>query len=878
VLFAMILAAAWTPPVSAQAIQHQITLPSNMTWCEDGLINGLLNEINGLRAQRGLPALRGDTLGNKVAEMRAVAFAQYMVTNPPGSPGFDPHSGWDTTAASQGYNAVSENLAFSANGPAYVVWALWQGPLHLAAMTTSVANVAGVSCVYRDGAPHYAYLPGIAGSAPPPPPPPPPAPPGGNPPPPSAGTPVLDSEAWVFLTLINQYRAQNGAGPLQVSATLQNAAQWMSADMEAKNYFSHTDSLGRTAGARLAAFGYTYSPWGENIAAGFTTAQSVLEGWKNACTSGPQGECIYAHRAAMLSPAFQAIGIGRSGVYWTTTFGGVLDQVVNPPGSGGGGGSTAPPAILSFWASPATIGAGQSTTLNWTVTGATSISIDNGVGAVSGSSVVVKPSQTTTYRLTATNAGGSVTTTTTVAVSAPPPPPPPPAGDTQPPSVPAITSATARNSTQIDLAWTASTDNIGVAGYQVFRNGSLTASLSAAARSYSDYSVNPATAYSYAVRAFDAAGNFSALSGAVSVTTPASGGSPGGGAGSCPAPASNAFTGCYYNNIDLTGAPVFTRTDPQIRFDWGGNTPAPSLSSSGFSVRWQGNFPFESGEYVFTAITSDGMRIYIDGQIILDRWRDQPGYMYTARRTLSSGTHLVTVEYYQRSGTSIAHLSWQRSGAIGQAPQIASFTANPNTIQPGQQSTLSWSVTGAASLSIDNGVGTVTGNSITLSPAQTTTYRLVASNQYGSTSATVTVTVGGGSGVGCPAPATHAFTGCYYNNLELSGAPALFRTDSAIQFDWIQGTPGGAVTPFRFSARWQGWFDFAAGAYAFTAIASDGIRLLINGEVVLDRWRDQPAYMYRVSRNLPAGRHLITVEYYQQTGSPTAHLTWQRNP
>jgi uncharacterized protein YkwD len=93
--------------------------------------------------------------------------------------------------------------------------------------------------------------------------------------------PTLDAEQTAFLTLINNYRAANGAGPLQVSIALQNAAQWMSGDLAAKNYFSHTDSLGRDAFSRMAAFGYAYpTPLGENIAAGNSSAQSTFDQWK----------------------------------------------------------------------------------------------------------------------------------------------------------------------------------------------------------------------------------------------------------------------------------------------------------------------------------------------------------------------------------------------------------------------------------------------------------------------------------------------------------------------------------------------------------------------------------------------------------------------
>jgi len=76
-----------------------------------------------------------------------------------------------------------------------------------------------------------------------------------------------------------------------------------------------------------------------------------------------------------------------------------------------------------------------------------------------------------------------------------------------------------------------------------------------------------------------------------------------------------------------------------------------------------------------------------------------------------------------------------------QAPTIVSFTATPATIHTGESSTLSWNVTNATSLTIDNGVGAVTGTSKSVSPTQTTTYTLTATNTAGSRTATATVTI-----------------------------------------------------------------------------------------------------------------------------------------
>jgi peptidoglycan-associated lipoprotein len=87
----------------------------------------------------------------------------------------------------------------------------------------------------------------------------------------------------------------------------------------------------------------------------------------------------------------------------------------------------AKPVVGTFSAQPSSIQRGQSSTLRWNVTGADSVSIDNGIGVVSASGTrSVSPSSSTTYTLTARNAGGATTSQASVSVSDPPPPPPPP--------------------------------------------------------------------------------------------------------------------------------------------------------------------------------------------------------------------------------------------------------------------------------------------------------------------------------------------------------------------------------------------------------------------------------------------------------------------
>ncbi|MEK3883050.1 cellulose binding domain-containing protein [Paenibacillus sp. PL2-23] len=100
----------------------------------------------------------------------------------------------------------------------------------------------------------------------------------------------------------------------------------------------------------------------------------------------------------------------------------------------------------------------------------------------------------------------------------------PPVTDTQAPTAPTGLNANAASGSQINLSWTASTDNVAVTGYRVYRNSVQVGTT--ASTSYSDTGLNAATSYSYTVRAYDAAGNLSANSNTASATTTSGGGTP----------------------------------------------------------------------------------------------------------------------------------------------------------------------------------------------------------------------------------------------------------------------------------------------------------------------------------------------------------------
>ncbi|MHB0856496.1 MAG: PA14 domain-containing protein [Anaerolineae bacterium] len=120
----------------------------------------------------------------------------------------------------------------------------------------------------------------------------------------------------------------------------------------------------------------------------------------------------------------------------------------------------------------------------------------------------------------------------------------------------------------------------------------------------------------------------------------------------------------FFNNVDLSGAPVLVRDDAGINFNWGTGSPGSGVSADNFSVRWTTYAYFGAGDYTFSLTVDDGGRLWIDDQVVIDQWRDQAPTTFTAVRNLSAGYHSLRVEYYERTGGALAQLSW----ASGSAP------------------------------------------------------------------------------------------------------------------------------------------------------------------------------------------------------------------
>jgi len=117
----------------------------------------------------------------------------------------------------------------------------------------------------------------------------------------------------------------------------------------------------------------------------------------------------------------------------------------------------------------------------------------------------------------------------------------------------------------------------------------------------------------------------------------------------------------YFNNKDLSGKPVITRIDRQIDFDWAGGAPDGVINKNNYSFRWTGKLIAPASKtYKLSITTDDGVRFYLDGELLVDQWHMRGPTTDVVSKTLIAGqAYDIRIEYYENSGGASAHLGWE---------------------------------------------------------------------------------------------------------------------------------------------------------------------------------------------------------------------------
>jgi RHS repeat-associated protein len=287
----------------------------------------------------------------------------------------------------------------------------------------------------------------------------------------------------------------------------------------------------------------------------------------------------------------------------------------------------------------------------------------------------------------------------------------------------------------------------------------------------------------------------------------------------------NGLIGQYWNDPSGTHtipstAAALTRTDPNISFNWGANSPYTGLiSTDNFLARWTGYFVApQAGTYQFGSTGHDGVRIYINNTLNLDSWSADPVNVYGTGIALTAG-QVVPIKYEYDAWTGNADTQLLVKTTDGSINQVV-----PST----------WLQTGASSI--------------------VTTHGLVG--RY--------YTDDG----------THTFDATNLNNIFLT------RTDSSLSMDWGAGSPVPNGPTDNFIVRWTGYFTApTSDTYTFGTGSDDGSRIYLDGNLttpVMDAWSDHgnsPLHYAASGVTMAAGQtKMITVDYYEHSGSANITL------
>lgn len=150
---------------------------------------------------------------------------------------------------------------------------------------------------------------------------------------------------------------------------------------------------------------------------------------------------------------------------------------------------------------------------------------------------------------------------------------------------------------------------------------------------------------------------------------------------------STPWSASYFANRSLAGAPAVVDCDSSISESWGSGSPNSEIPSDDFSARWTQNVTLDqTAQIKVTASSDDGIRVYVDGERLINSWADGTYSGLTGTSpTLDPGSHKVTVEYYERSGNASVNVGLQVIPAAApdtQAPDSAIATPTANSTVP----------------------------------------------------------------------------------------------------------------------------------------------------------------------------------------------------
>ena len=306
------------------------------------------------------------------------------------------------------------------------------------------------------------------------------------------------------------------------------------------------------------------------------------------------------------------------------------------------------------------------------------------------------------------------------------------------------------------------------------------------------------------------------------------------------------WRGEYFNNSSLTGTAHTTRDDARLNFDWGYESPLTGINQDGFSVRWSRSSQLPARDYRFTVTVDDGVRLIVGDRTLIDFWQAQTATTYSQITYLDGSAVTVRMGVLRRNRTGAGTLDLEQAGN----------NAGGNTgsrVDAGSD---------------DNSAG----RADTVAPhRQPPTRRRQPPRRQHRQTPTSTPTI-------TPTPTSTpviVWQALYWNNRTLTGTPVLARQESAVDYNWGDGSPEAqTINADSFSARWTTQISLEAGTYRFDVVSDDGVRLFIDGVKQIDGWSDHPVTTYQYTLQHDGGSLGLILEYYEHEQAAQVKLSW----
>ena len=354
----------------------------------------------------------------------------------------------------------------------------------------------------------------------------------------------------------------------------------------------------------------------------------------------------------------------------------------------------------------------------------------------------------------------------------------------------------------------------------------------------------------------------------------------------------------YFNNTEFTPPSVVRTFESQVNHQWGNGSPVPGMNADLFSARWTTTAFFNGGVYRFEVRADDEVRVYVDNnQLVIDTFgQGRPGSLFTTEVTLTEGIHTIQVDYREFGGAAFVEFNWvfdrpAQSSDLISTSWVAEYYNNqgllgaPFAIFTESSPSHNWGVgaplpnmstdsfsarwtavvqlegTYLVEINADDGVRFFVNNVPFINEwhdARGQTYSTTFTLPAGTHSLVVEYFENGGAAfldfrLSEVLSESSVWLTQYYDNVNLSGNPVTSNVLTTPTSNWGDGSPSAAIPRDNFSVRFTNQRTFDEATYRISVQADDGVRVFVDGNIVIDEWHNARDEVYAADVPLRSG-------------------------